>query len=196
MNKSRLIAQIKKGYYLVPQKIPPDGMWSPSIYIAMAEYLKIVGASKYQITGARAFNTLGLSQQMAQSFTVYNDKISGEKNIAGYQIQFIKISKKRLGFIIKYEVNEPGFKGVAIYSSLPRLIFDAIYDYNRFNTIPKAYNWLKTYSKNNTFLKEFVKITLTLGNIGTKKRIGYLLEEYGCKSSYYLKIYQSLTPIE
>jgi predicted transcriptional regulator of viral defense system len=89
----------------------------------------------------------------------------------------IKVADSRLGSTSIFR----GPDGVpAIYSSKPRALFDAIYDWSRFGGIPRAYEWIrKAIMDDPTILKELIAVVLKFGNQGTIRRIGYLLENLG-----------------
>ncbi len=65
-------------------------------------------------------------------------------------------------------------------ASRARTLLDAIYDWSRYNTIPRAYGWVvSTIEKESGFPQELIAITLKYGNKGTMRRIGYLLSLCG-----------------
>lgn len=179
LSKSGLIAQVRRGLYLVPAMLPPGGKWAPSPYLALDVFMKDAGASAYQITGLAAFNSYGLNTQIPTLMDVYNDKVSGEKTLAGQQYRLIKVEKKRLGFTKDIQIDVDSMKVTTYYSSLPRAIFDAIYDADRFGTLPAAYQWLRDRVKDRRFLSEFVKVCLKIGNVSTLRRVGCVLDELG-----------------
>ncbi len=120
---------------------------------------------------------------------VYNNKVSGERVLAGHTYRLIKVSKKRLGYTRAFEVDTDPIKVIAYYSSLPRAIFDAIYDSDRFGSLPAAYGWFKDRVKDRKFLLEFIDICLKLGNVSTLRRVGCVLDEIGMskESARFLK---------
>ncbi len=54
---------------------------------------------------------------------------------------------------------------------------DAVYDWSRFNSLPRGYEWIKGEIKNEPKLTlELIKVTTKYGNMATTRRIGYLLD--------------------
>ncbi len=59
---------------------------------------------------------------------------------------------------------------------------DAVYDWSRFNSLPRGYEWIKgTIKKEPKFGSELIEVTTKYGNIATTRRIGYLLDTLGMK---------------
>jgi predicted transcriptional regulator of viral defense system len=53
---------------------------------------------------------------------------------------------------------------------------DAVYDWSRFNGIPRAYRWIETAVKKDPALAdELARVTRRYGNQGTLRRIGFVL---------------------
>jgi hypothetical protein len=93
----------------------------------------------------------------------------------------IKVADKRLGDIETIETAE-GSK--AIYSSRARILLDAVYDWARFNSLPRGYEWIRKELKANRVTPtELVSVTLKYGDIGTIRRMGALLEREGVANS-------------
>ena len=64
-----------------------------------------------------------------------------------------------------------------IYSSKARTLMDAVYDWSRFNSLPRGYDWIKGEIKNEPKLaSELIEATTKYGNMATTRRIGYLLD--------------------
>lgn len=172
-----LIVRLRRGLYMVPAQVPPGGKWSPGEYKIVHTLMKDVGAS-YQIGGAIAFHQYALDDQVPNEVTVYNDKISRRCTIGGLRFTFIKVSLKRLGGSNKMKLPSGGNVKMA---SLPRTLMDAVYDWDRYNTLPRAYAWIVARKDDRETIKELIHITLRHGNIGAMRRIGYILER--CKVS-------------
>jgi predicted transcriptional regulator of viral defense system len=169
-----LIVRLQKGIYLVPTRIPPGGKWMPDEYEVIAFYMKAIESS-YQIGGFSIFNYYGFENQISNSIFVYNTKISGQKKIGVYNITFIKTDNSRIGNC-EIVVTSSGVK--AKTTNKARTLFDAVYDYSRYNSIPKAYEWIKESIKNDSDLAEkIIKTTMRYGNQGTIRRIGYILDK-------------------
>jgi predicted transcriptional regulator of viral defense system len=176
LKKRGLITQVMRGLYLVPSMLPPGGKAAPSQYVVLDTLMKEVEAKAFQVTGWLVFNSYHLDTQVPIRMDVYNDKLSGEKTIGGQNFRFIKVAQSRLGYTKDFPVEDV----TAHFSSLPRAVFDAIYDYERFGSLPMAYEWLKERVKDRKFMTEFLEICLKLANVSTLRRVGYTLEEAGC----------------
>jgi len=75
LSSDSLAIQLKKGLYLFPEKLPPGGRWQPMLEKVVWYYLKEKEA-KWQETGLGVFNYYGLSEQISNTATIYNDKVS------------------------------------------------------------------------------------------------------------------------
>jgi len=174
LNKSGLIFRLLRGVYVVPKGIPPGGYWRPNDYLIVAKYMEYYKAN-YYIGGLSAFNKHGFTTQIPNQLSVYNDKISGLKNFGGIKIRFIKVAKNTL----------IGFDSIQIAShletvniaNLAKTILDGINYSNRYQTLPEAYEWLKKYSGDRDFLKNFIDLAMKSVNNNAIRRIGYYLEQ-------------------
>ncbi|MCX6101861.1 MAG: DUF6088 family protein [Proteobacteria bacterium] len=177
LSQQGLIVRVRRGLYMVPAQVPPGGQWSPGEYRLARTLMEDAGAS-YQIGGAIAFHQYGFDDQVPNEITVYNDKISRRSTMGGLRFTFIKVPSKRLGGSNKLKLPDGGDVKMA---SLPRALMDAVYDWDRYNTLPRAYVWITARKDDRKIIKELVRITLRHGNIGTMRRIGYILAK--CKVS-------------
>jgi predicted transcriptional regulator of viral defense system len=108
---------------------------------------------------------------------VYNNRISGEKNIGGFDYVFMEISDNRLGASTEFAA--PDGEKILI-ATKARALLDAVYDWSRYNTIPRAYEWITaTIKKDTVLLDELTRTSLKYGNKATMRRIGYLLAVSG-----------------
>ena len=173
LSDSGWIVRLKRGVYLVPPRIPPGAKYSPGAALILQKLMDKEGA-KYQICGPTAFNFYGLDDQIPSVTYVYNNRISGSRRIGNLAFQFIKISDLRLGATNAVRTRE----GVeVIYSSEARTLMDAVYDWSRFNSLPRGYDWIRQEIKNDLKIASLlVDVTTTYGNQATARRIGYLLE--------------------
>lgn len=193
MSKRGLLIQLMRGLYLAPVHLPPNKKWVPSQYFLLATLMREQKA-EYQVTGLAAFNTYGLSTQIPNVLTVYNTIFSGRRTICGLAFDFIKVDQKRLGGITTFKITEEEENELVIkISSPPRTLVDAIYDYKRFNTLPKAYAWVAERISDRTLMQNFIAMTFQFGNIATKRRIGYLLEALSIEPKLIKPLFQSLT---
>lgn len=171
----------------MPQKLPPGGKWTPSEYVLLACLMEEMNA-RYQLTGPSAFNFYGLDQQVPNEIAVYNDKISGIRRIGGLKLILIKVNRKRLG----QTQSLPNQSEVRI-GTIERVLVDAIYDWSRFGTIPRAYGWVLSYlKKDQKNYSKLVNVALQFGNIAVLRRLGYLFQKGGAKPAILKKIRRGL----
>jgi predicted transcriptional regulator of viral defense system len=189
MARSGLIIRLKRGVYLVPPRMPSGGRWAASEYLILSKLMTVL-EGKYQISGPNAFNFYGYDDQVPNRVYVYNNRIFGEKNIGRVEFVFIKTSDSRLGSIKRFRTPD----GVeAIMASRARALLDAIYDWSRYNTIPRAYGWVvSSIEKEPEFAQELTGTTLKYGNKGTMRRIGYLLSLCGVADVQLTKLKRKL----
>ena len=174
MSKSGVAIKMMRGLYLLPE-ITPSQAWTPSEYYLLAVLMKEINTD-YQITGLAAFNFHKLSTQIPNQLAVYNTQLSGRKKIGNVIFNFIKVNKNRLGDTVSFSVKDSSGNIEIFISSLTRTIVDAIYDYERFATIPEVYSWIMDRKLDKKFLRNLIKSAIHFGNIGTCRRIGYLLD--------------------
>ncbi|MBA2654431.1 MAG: hypothetical protein H0U71_05140 [Gammaproteobacteria bacterium] len=171
LSRRGMIIRLKRGVYLVPQKIPPGGKWQPDSLYLISQFMKVIGA-KYYIGGLYAFHHYGLTNQLVNEITIYNDRLSGKKRLGNLNIQLIKIASPKIGEPVTLSFKE---KEQVNISRLSRTILDAIKDWSRFNTLPTAFEWIKNNIQDYGFLSELVNDTIMYGNMSSKRRIGYFL---------------------
>ena len=189
MSRGGLIARVRPGLYLVPSQLPLGGSWSPDEVLALNTLMEDSKA-KYQICGANAFNRYGFDEQVPTRVYAYNNRISGDRKIGSVELTLIEVGDRRLGDTEMVETLE-GAK--AIYSSRARTLLDAVYDWSRFNTLPRAYEWIRKELKTKRVTPaELVAVTLKYGDIGTIRRMGALLEREGVPSALLKKLEKSL----
>jgi predicted transcriptional regulator of viral defense system len=130
--------------------------------------------AQYQITGPSAFNRYGFDDQVPNRIFVYNNRLSGSRQIGSTQYVFIRISDKRLGEVEK--VRTPDGEEL-YYSSRSRALVDALYDWSRFNGIPRGLSWTRQeLQKGSVSAAGLAQIAVRFGNQSTLRRLGWLLE--------------------
>lgn len=186
-----MFTQVKRGLYLAPLRLPP-GKWGASPYKILDILMREMKA-QYQITGLYAFNQYGLSTQVPILMTIYNTALSGRKMIGACSFQFIKVGKKRIGAtdVIK-ACDESGDALRIPIGSLARILFDAVYDYKRFATIPAAYEWIAQKRADSNLMKKLVETTVQFGNVGTQRRVGFILTALGVNQTLCKKLWKAL----
>ena len=186
-----LIARVRPGLYLVPAQLPLGGSWSPDEALALNTLMED-RRGRYQICGPNAFNRYGFDEQIPNRLYVYNNRLSGERAIGAVVLTLIKVADKRLGAVEKVRTAE----GLTlVYASRVRTLVDAVYDWSRFDTLPRAYGWIMgELAANRVQAAELVTVTLRYGDTGTIRRMGALLEREGVDDAQLRKLEQVLKP--
>src|SRR3972149_1601357 len=155
--KAGWIARVRRGLYLVPRTLPLGGEWSPDEILALNTLMQDVNG-RYQICGPNAFNRYGLDEQVPARVYAYNNRISGERSIGAVALTLIKVADERLG--APAEVPTP--EGLTVvYSSRVRTLVDAVYDWSRFNSLPRAFGWIRAeLAAGRISAKELVRVAL------------------------------------
>lgn len=186
-----LIARVRPGLYLVPKRLPLGGSWSPDDTLALNTLMEDCGG-RYQICGPNAFNRYGFDEQVPTRVYAYNDRISGQRAIGSVQLTLIKVADARLG---DTEITKTTEGLEAVYSSRARTLVDAVYDWSRFNSLPRAYGWIRReLVKKRVSPADIVNATLRYGDIGAIRRIGVLLEQERVEPRLLRKIEKALPP--
>lgn len=191
LTKAGWIVRVQRGLYLVPRRLPLGGKWAPDEILALNT---LIGEYKgrYQICGPNAFNRYGYDEQIPNRVYAYNNRLYGERTIGPVQLTLIKVADKRLGSTEESKTSD-GEKG--IYSSRVRTLFDGVYDWSRFGSLPRAYQWIRSdLKKRRVTARELVEVTLKYGDVGTIRRIGYLLERESVNGSLLRKLEQAIRP--
>lgn len=176
MAKAGLIARVWRGVYLVPPKLPLGGKWSPNDNLALST-LMVEMNGQYQICGPNAFNRYGFDEQIPTRTYAYNDRLFGMRRVGSVSLTLIKVASDRLGDI---EIVKTADGASGVYSSRTRALVDAVYDWSRFNSLPRGYDWIRQeLKKKRVGADALVQSTLKYGDKGTIRRIGYLLETVG-----------------
>jgi predicted transcriptional regulator of viral defense system len=176
MARAGLIIRLTRGAYLVPSRVPPGGKYGADEYLILEKLMEVL-KGRYQVSGPNAFNFYGFSDQVPNRVYVYNNRIYGERRIGSLQFSFIKTTDNRLGGTAVLKT-KTGSK--AIIASKSRTLLDAVFDWSRFNTIPRAYLWIaESTQKDKTLAENLIRMAIKYGNQGTNRRLGYLLETLG-----------------
>jgi len=189
--KAGLIVRVRRGLYLVPPKLPLGGKWSPDEILALNTLMEDQGGS-YQICGPNAFNRYGFDAQVPNRVYAYNNRLSGDRRIGSVALTLIKVADERLGGTEEVKTGE-GLK--AVYSSRVRTLLDAVYDWSRFNSLPRAYEWVRReLAAKRVNPADLISVTLRYGDKGTIRRMGALLEREGLSNPLLRKLERALPP--
>lgn len=186
-----LIARVRPGLYLVPERLPLGGAWTPSEAMALSSLMADCGGT-YQVCGPNAFHRHGFTDQVPMQVYAYNDRISGRRTIGTVALTLIKVNPERLGDV---ETLRGVDGGTLVYASRARTLVDAVYDWSRFNSLPRAYGWiLADLDARRIDPARLVRTALRFGDLGTRRRLGVLLERAGAQASALARLERSLTP--
>jgi predicted transcriptional regulator of viral defense system len=98
LSRAGMIAQVRRGLYLVPDRLPLGGRWSPDEGLALNTLMEAQNG-RYQICGPNAFNRYGFDDQMPTRVYAYNNREWGERSIGSVKLTLIKVADERLGDI-------------------------------------------------------------------------------------------------
>ncbi|MFO0840892.1 MAG: DUF6088 family protein [Gemmataceae bacterium] len=186
-----LIVRVRRGLYLAPPTLPLGGRWSPGEFLALATLISDRDGT-YQISGPNAFHRFGWTEQVPNRTYVYNNRISGEREVGPSSISLIKVADSRLGGT--EVVRTPDGIDV-IYATRARALVDAVYDYTRFGSLPQAFTWIRgEVKKDDAFAADLVDAALAYGNQGTIRRIGADLERAGVHEGLLRRLERRLSP--
>ena len=128
----------------------------------------------YQISGPNTFQRYGWTEQIPNRVYAYNNRISGDRQVGPVSLTLIKVSDTRLGGT--EVVRTPDGLDV-VYASKARSLVDAVYDWSRFDTLPRTYHWIeREVASEDGFAAKLVQDTICYGNQGTLRRIAAILE--------------------
>lgn len=189
MARSGLIARVRRGLYLVPSELPIGGVWTPGLALAINTLMDDKKGT-YQICGPNTFNRYGYDDQISNRVYLYNNRISGDRTIGSISLTLIRVDDNRLGAVDI--VNTPD-GNTLVYSSRSRTLLDAVYDWARFNSLPRSYQWIREdLSGGKVNPAELVTVTLKFGNQAAIKRIGYILEDEKVSQLYLKKLERAI----
>jgi predicted transcriptional regulator of viral defense system len=188
---ARMIARVRRGMYLVPSKLPLGALWTPGEGTALNALMQD-RAGTYQICGPNAFNRYGYDEQIPNRVYAYNNRLSGDRTIGAVSLTLVKVADDRLGGVER-SIAEGG--DVVVMSSRARTLVDAVYDWSRFGTLPRAYGWIRTdLDARRVAPRLLVDMTIQFGDVGTRRRIGYLLDQVNIDRSLLKLLERSVKP--
>jgi len=184
------IVRLKRGVYLVSPRLPVGGVWNPGENLILRELMRVYRNGRYQLCGWPVFNRYGFTEQVPTRVYAYNNRISGDRNIAGQGYTFIQVADSRLGGI-KATMAPEGVE--IIMPTKARALMDAVYDWSRFATLPRAYDWIReSVEKNRRLADELAEMTCSYGNQGTIRRIGFILDSMGLRGGWKNRLKKTL----
>ena len=188
---ARMIAQVRRGFYLVPKKLPLGGIWTPSEGEALNALIQNKDG-KYQICGPNTFNRYGYDEQIPNRVYAYNNRLYGDKTIGSVNLTLIKVSDKRLGATEEIRGSDGE---LVVYSSRVRTLIDAVYDWTRFDSLPRGFQWMRSdLRRRKVTARDLTATAIAFGDVATKRRIGYLLEQEGVEERLLKQVEKTLRP--
>jgi len=186
-----LIVRLKRGTYLVPPRLPPGGRWSPGEFLALASLMADCEGT-YQLCGPNAFHRYGWDDQVPNRLYAYNNRLSGQRKVGPTEITLIRVADYRLGGTDVVTTPE----GVnVVYASRTRALIDAVYDWSRFGSLPRAYGWIRAeLAGNRTSAADLVRVAKRYSNISTLRRLGKLLEMEGASEAVLRGLRKQIPP--
>lgn len=191
LSRNQLVSRVKPGLYLVPPGRPARGGWFPSEASVLATLMADC-AGQYQLCGMNAFNHYHWDEQVPNSYSLYNNRFSGNRQIGHIHLIMFKVGDSRLGGLDPLVTPE----GVTLnYPSKARALMDAVYDWSRFASLPMAYDWIrKEMAADDAMAADLVEVSLRYGNQATMRRIGMLLDMAGAAEPLLRKLEMRLNP--
>lgn len=190
LTRNGFIIRLKAGVFLVPSKIPAGGFWQPNSNYLILKLMDLYNA-KYYIGGMSALQYHGLTTQIPNEITLFNDKINGKKIIGSQRFNLIKVkSDKLIGKII---INLKNNEEKIYIASLAQTILDGVQYWKRLGTLPDAYSWINQNYQKNDFVTELVYLASRTVNIISLRRIGYFLEKLGASQETIKPLRKKLT---
>jgi len=189
MTRGRLIARVRPGLYLVPERLPLGGAWTPTEIEALSALIEDRNGS-YQLCGPSVFNRYGYDEQIPNRTYAYNNRISGDRTVGSIELTLIKVSDNRLGGTVAITSST---REHPQYPTRERALLDAVYDWARFDTLPRAFQWIRSdLNKQLIDPEKLVRIILEFGDVSSRRRFGYFLEREQCEQRLLLKLERSL----
>jgi len=186
-----MIASVRRGLYLFPEKLPLGGVWTPDEATTINALIADKQA-RYQITGPSAFNRYGYDEQIPSNITLYNDALYGERTIGRVNLSLIKVSRDRLG---DTEQTQTPTGETLVYSSRVRTLVDAVYDWSRFDSLPRTYDWIRRdVGAGRVAPGDLADTAICYSNMGTIRRIGALFEQMNVEERLLKRLQRALTP--
>jgi hypothetical protein len=94
---------------------------------------------RYQICGPNAFNRYGFDEQIPTRVYAYNNREWGDRRIGSVDLTLIKVADKRLGDVETVETTEVQKRSIP-HAHVP---CSTQCDWSRFNSLPRAYEWIR-----------------------------------------------------
>lgn len=189
--RSGLIAKVRRGLYLVPARLPLGTLWTPDDALVL-NTLMADRDGRYQVCGPNAFNRYGFDNQVPNRIYAYNNRVSGQRTVGAVVLSLIRVADARLG---DTEKTRTAGGDTIVYSSRARALLDAVYDWPRFNTLPRGYAWIRCeLAAGRVRAADLVRVTLRYGDFVAIRRMGAVLEREGVNDRLLRRLEQAFPP--
>ena len=164
---------IQRGQYLLRPANLDAPVWSPTDALVLKSLILDAGG-QYQLCGPSAFHYYGWDDQVPNRVFAYNTLISGVRSVGAVTMTLIKVDASRLG--ATDTVSTPDGNRL-VWPTRERALLDAVYDWSRFNSLPRGYEWIRQeLRRDDSLAAALVEVALQFANQGTLRRIGWLFE--------------------
>ena len=184
-----MLQRLRRGLYLVPDQLPAGGRWNPGEARVVTELMSDCGG-RYQVSGPNAFVRYGWETQVPTEVCVYNNRLSGQRTIGSTRLRLIRVEPQRLGGTEL--IRMPG-GDTLVFAGTARALLDAVYDWSRFNSLPKGFDWIRREIEADADLAaKLVAMCVKYGNQAARRRIGYILDNVGVSERLLQRIERTL----
>ncbi len=147
--------------------------WSPGEFLVLSTLMSDRGG-RYQISGPNVFHRYGWTDQVPNRLYVYNNRISGDRQIGAVSLTFIEIADERLGGIEIVRVPE---RIDVVYASKARALVERGLRLVAVRWSSQSVRLDPSRGKKRRRVRRGTHpVTVQFGNQGTVRRIGELLE--------------------
>jgi predicted transcriptional regulator of viral defense system len=173
LTRAGCLLRAQRGRYVLRPPSLRSIAWCPSEALALKSLILDAGG-QYQLCGPIVFQHYGWDDQIPNRVHAYNNLISGERTIGAVALTLIRVDVSRVG-ATDITITPEGVQ--LIWPTRARALLDAVYDWSRFNSVPRGYDWIRReLQREDAFAADLVEVSLQFANQGTLRRIGKLLE--------------------
>lgn len=179
--KGRLLRIEKGKYILVPIKAP-NQQWMPNEFILADLWM---GDAPYYIGYFTMYNYWGFTEQIPRTIFVLNTVKSRKTTIQNIRYEAVKIDQSKYYGIQKIKVEDQ----TVCISDKERTLVD--FAYNPLGSMLNFESALRNNFKQ-IDLEKFIRYLNRFPVISVRKRVGFLLDEIGCKNKLLNKLRESI----
>ncbi|MCK5612562.1 hypothetical protein KAR91_62400 [Candidatus Pacearchaeota archaeon] len=175
--KKGILTPIKRGIYIFsPLESGPSGRNINEFLVPSLLFPK----GNYYIGYGTMFNYYSFTDQIYQEMNIVNTTRQKKRAIGGLLFKMIKVSPKRMYGFEKIKIKN----SEVIVSDKERTLVDMVYYPAPVGGLQKAFEIIKDIIKRKAInRKKFIRYACLFPIASARKRIGFILEESGIKSS-------------